>query len=219
MLTPPNLRRSPVSGPREPLRWNSCCIWPCQPHMMRSHQKEGKTYKRRPPTTSRSKNSHSQRRRVFILFEANQEADRTSAPSQKRERTERRAPAGGDVYDQQRQHFLHHAGWGWELTDASSVLATLSYLGQVLIRSVTDSPDLLAHELLNALTHDAADSPLGSSPVDLYALSGSGTTPVPLRECARDVVWMRALTVMEHCQRYVHKYVHLYSHQQEAVGV
>src|SRR5258708_26624216 len=115
--------------------------------------------------------------------------------------------------------FPEYAGWGWELTDARSLLATVSYLGQVLIRSVTDSPDLLAHELLNDLTHDAADSPLGSSPVDLYALSGSGTTPVPLRECARDVVWMRALTVMEHCQRYVHKYVHLYSHQQEAVGV
>src|SRR5260370_16171758 len=115
--------------------------------------------------------------------------------------------------------FPEYAGWGWELTDARSLLATVSYLGQVLIRSVTDSPDLLAHELLNDLTRDAADSPLGSSPVDLYALSGSGTTPVPLRECARDVVWMRALTVMEQCQRYVHKYVHLSWHLQAAIGV
>src|SRR6266705_126830 len=93
--------------------------------------------------------------------------------------------------------FPEYAGCGWVLTDARSLLATVSYLDQVLTRSVTDSPDLLAHELLNDLTHDAAVSPLRSSPVDLYALSGSGATPVRLRECARDVVWMRPLTLME----------------------
>ncbi len=114
--------------------------------------------------------------------------------------------------------FPEYAGWGWELTDARSLLATVSYLDQVLTRSVTDSPDLLAHELLNDLTHDAAVSLLGSSPVDLYALSGSSATPVPLRECARDVVWMRPLTVMEQRQRYVHKYVHLSWHLQAAIG-
>jgi hypothetical protein len=81
--------------------------------------------------------------------------------------------------------FPEYAGWGWELTDARSLLATVSYLHQVLTRSVNDSPDLLAHELLNDLTHDAAISPLGSSPVDLQALFCSGVTPVPLRECAR----------------------------------
>jgi hypothetical protein len=105
--------------------------------------------------------------------------------------------------------FPEYAGWGWELTDARSLLATVSYLHQVLTRSVTDSPDLLAHELLNDLTHGATVSPLGSSPVDLYTLSRSGATPVPLRECARDVMWMRPLSVMEQRQRYVHKYVHL----------
>ena len=105
--------------------------------------------------------------------------------------------------------FPEYAGWGWELTDARSLLATVSYLHQVLSRSVTDSPDLLAHALLTDLTRDAAISPLGSSPVDLYALSCSGATPVPLSECARDVVWMRPLSVMEQRQRYVHKYVHL----------
>jgi hypothetical protein len=87
--------------------------------------------------------------------------------------------------------FPEYAGWGWEITDAHSLLATVSYLQQVLSKSVTDSPDVLAQALLGDLTCDAADSPLGSSPVDLYAFSGSGATPVPLRECARDVVWMR----------------------------
>ena len=115
--------------------------------------------------------------------------------------------------------FPEYAGWGWELTDARSLLATVSYLDQVLSRSVTDPPDLLAHALLNELTRDAAISPLGSSPVDLSAFSCSGTTPVPLRECARDVVWMRPLSVAEQRQRYVHKYVHLSWHLQAAIGV
>jgi hypothetical protein len=114
--------------------------------------------------------------------------------------------------------FPEYAGWRWELTDARSLLATVSYLDQVLTRSVTTSPDLLAHELLNDLTRDAAISLLGSSQVDLCALSCSGTTPVPLTECARDVVWMRPLSVMEQRQRYVHKYVHLSRHLQAAIG-
>ena len=114
--------------------------------------------------------------------------------------------------------FPEYAGWGWELTDARSLLATVSYLDQVLARSVTGSPDLLAHELLNDLTPDAADSPRGSAPIDLYGLSDGGATPVPLRDCARDVVWMRSLSVMEQQQRYVHKYVHLSWHLQAACG-
>ena len=114
--------------------------------------------------------------------------------------------------------FPEYAGWGWELTDARSLLATVSYLDQVLTRSVTDSPDLLAHELLNDLTHDPAVSLLGSSPVDLYALSDGGAMLVPLSACAHDVVWMRPLTVMEQRQRYVHKYVHLSWHLQAAIG-
>ena len=114
--------------------------------------------------------------------------------------------------------FPEYTGWGWEITDAHSLLATVSYLQQVLSKSVTDSPHVLAHELLGDLTCDAADSPLGSSPVDLYAFSGSGATPVPLRECASDVVWMRPLSVMEQQQRYVQKYVHLSWHLQAAIG-
>jgi hypothetical protein len=114
--------------------------------------------------------------------------------------------------------FPEYAGWGWGLTDARSLLATVSYLDQVLARPVTDSPDLLAHALLNDLTPAAAVSPLRSSPLDLYAFSSNGRPPVPLRECARDVVWMRPLTVMEQRQRYVHKYVHLSWHLQAAIG-
>jgi hypothetical protein len=46
-----------------------------------------------------------------MLFEANRGGQTALLPlPQKREHTERRAPAGGNVYDQQRQHFLHHAG-------------------------------------------------------------------------------------------------------------
>ncbi len=115
--------------------------------------------------------------------------------------------------------FPEYAGWDWELPDPRSLLATVSYLQQVLSRSVTDSPDVLAHELLGDLTHDAAVSPRGSSSVDFYGFSGSGVTPVPLRECARYVVWMRPLSVMEQQQRYVHKYVHLSWHLQAAIAV
>ncbi len=114
--------------------------------------------------------------------------------------------------------FPEHAGWDWELTDERSLLATVSYLEQVLSRSVADPPDLLAHALLNDLTRDAAISPLDSSPVDRCAFSGNGTTPVPLTECARDAVWMRPLSVMEQRQRYVHKYVHLSRYLQAAMA-
>jgi hypothetical protein len=114
--------------------------------------------------------------------------------------------------------FPEYAGWGWELTDARSLLATVSYLDQVLSRSVTDPPDLLAHTLLNELTRDAADSPMGSSLVDQYAFSCNGTTPAPLSDCARDVVWMRPLSVADQRQRYVQKYVHLSWHLQAAIG-
>ena len=114
--------------------------------------------------------------------------------------------------------FPEYTRWGWELTDARSLLATVSYLEQVLGRTVTDPPDLLAHALLNDLTRDAAISPLDSSPVDLCTFSCNGSTPVPLSECARDVVWMRPLSVAEQRQRYVHKYVHLSRHLQAAMA-
>jgi hypothetical protein len=67
----------------------------------------------------------------------------------------------------------------------------VSYLEQVLTKSVTEPPELLAHALLNDLTRDAAISPLGSPLIDLCTFSCNGSAPIPLSECARDVVWMR----------------------------
>jgi hypothetical protein len=114
--------------------------------------------------------------------------------------------------------FPEYARWDWELTDARSLLATVSYLEQVLTRSVTGPPELLAHALLKDLTRDAPIMALDASSVDLCAFSSSDVTPVPLRECVRDVVWMRPLSVIEQRQRYVHKYVHLSRHLQAAIG-
>src|SRR6266516_589875 len=105
--------------------------------------------------------------------------------------------------------FPEYAGWGWELPDPRSLLATVSYLEQVLARPVIDSPDLVAHQLLTALTLDQSTSWLRSSPVDLYTLLSGGGTAIPMMESTRDLVWMRPLTLMEQRQRYLHKYTHL----------
>src|SRR6266568_7763636 len=106
MQTPPNLRRSPVLGLCEPLPWNSCCMLPCQPHTMCSHQKAEKTYKRRLPTTYRSKNLTNQRRNASSFLQPT-EAGRPHLCLFPQAGTYRKE--GGDVDDQQRQHFLHHA--------------------------------------------------------------------------------------------------------------
>src|SRR6266699_5620216 len=70
MQTPPSLRRSPVSGPCEPPHWNSCCMLPCQLLMMHPHQKAEETYKRRLPTTYRSRNSRNQRRNASSFLKS-----------------------------------------------------------------------------------------------------------------------------------------------------
>src|SRR5436309_10425767 len=62
--------------------------------------------------------------------------------------------------------FPEHAGWGWTLSDARSLLATVTYLDQVLAWPVSDSPDLVAHQLLTELTRDQPTSWLRSSSVD-----------------------------------------------------
>src|SRR5215469_13202698 len=66
--------------------------------------------------------------------------------------------------------FPEHAGWGWMLPDAKSLLATVTYLDQTLARPVIDSPDLVAHQLLTDLTHDQNISWSGSSQNDLHTL-------------------------------------------------
>jgi len=111
--------------------------------------------------------------------------------------------------------FPEYAGWNWELADARSLLATVTYLDQVLARPMLDSSDLIAHQLLTDLTRDYPIASLRSSPVDLHSLLSSDGTPIPLRESACDLVWMRPLTREEQHQRYLHKYTHL-SHYLEA---
>jgi hypothetical protein len=45
--------------------------------------------------------------------------------------------------------------------------------------------------------------------VDVFRLTNSDGTPVPMMESARDLMWMRPLTLVEQRQRYLHKYTHL----------
>src|SRR6266581_5829375 len=99
--------------------------------------------------------------------------------------------------------FSEHAGWDWVLPDARSLLATVTYLEQVLARPLVDSPDLVAHQLLTDLTLDQPTSWLRSSPVDLYTLHSGGGTAIPVMESTQDVVWMRPLTLVEQRQRYL----------------
>ena len=105
--------------------------------------------------------------------------------------------------------FPEHAGWGWVLPDARSLLATVTYLDQTLARPVIDSPDLVAHQLLTDLTLDQPTSWLRSSPVDLRTLPSRDGATAPMTENAGDFVWMRPLTLVEQRQRYLHKYNHI----------
>ena len=105
--------------------------------------------------------------------------------------------------------FPEHAGWGWVLPDAKSLLATVTYLDQVLGRPVLDAPELLAHQLLTEQTLDQPTTSLRSSSIDLYRMLTSNGTPLPILEHARDLVWRRPLTLQEQRERYLHKYTHL----------
>jgi hypothetical protein len=105
--------------------------------------------------------------------------------------------------------FPEHAGWGWILPDARSLLATVTYLDQTLARSVIDSPDLVAHQLLTELTLDQPTSWLHSSSVDLHTLQSRDGATLSMMNSVRDLVWMRPLTLVEQRQRYLHKYNHI----------
>ena len=105
--------------------------------------------------------------------------------------------------------FPEHAGWGWVLANPRSLLATVTYLEQLLARPVIDSPELVAYQLLTDLTRDHPIPSLRPSSVDLRALRAGGGATVPLMEDARELVWMRPLTLAEQRQRYLHKYAHL----------
>ncbi len=100
--------------------------------------------------------------------------------------------------------FPEHAGWNWQLSDAMSLLATVTYLDQALARPVIDAPNLVAHRLLTDL---ALEQPT-STPVDLSTLTGGDGTVLSLSEIAREIAWMRPLTWVEERQKYLHKYTH-----------
>jgi hypothetical protein len=130
-------------------------------------------------------------------------------------------PKGSSKWEARRLTFIfsEHAGWDWVLPDAKSLLATVTYLEQVLARPLVDSPDLVAHQLLIDLTLDQPTSWLRSSPVDLYTLHSGGGTAIPVMESTRDVVWMRPLTLVEQRQRYLHKYTHLSRYLEACMAV
>ncbi len=130
-------------------------------------------------------------------------------------------PKGSSQWEAHRLLFVfpEHAGWDWVLPDAKSLLATVTYLEQVLARPVTDSSDIVAHQLLTDLTLDQPALWLRSSPVDLYTLHSGGGTAIPLMEAVRDLVWMRPLTLVEQRQRYLHKYTHLSRYLEACMAV
>src|SRR5260370_12729246 len=120
-------------------------------------------------------------------------------------------PKGSGQQEARRLTFVfpEHAGWCWVLPDARSLLATVTYLEQVLARPIIDSPDLVAHQLLTDLTLDQSTSRLRSSPVDLWTLLSGGGNAIPVIERAPDRVWMPPLALVEQRGTYPHKHLHL----------
>jgi hypothetical protein len=120
-------------------------------------------------------------------------------------------PRGNSQREARRLTFVfpEHAGWGWVLPDAISLLATVTYLNQTLARPVVDSPDLVAHQLLTDLTLDLPISWLRSSPIDLPTLQSIDGDTLSSIESVGDLAWMRPLTLVEQRQRYLHKYKHI----------
>jgi hypothetical protein len=105
--------------------------------------------------------------------------------------------------------FPEHSGWGWVLPDAKSLLATVTYLDQVLGRSVADAPELVAPQLLAELTTDQPTTSLRASQLELSHLPTSGGMSQPILQSARGFTWTRALLLAEQRQRYLHNYTHL----------
>jgi hypothetical protein len=115
-------------------------------------------------------------------------------------------PRGGGQREARRLTlvFPEHAGWNWKLSDAMSLLATVTYMDQALARPVVDAPDLVAHQLLADLTLAQP----ASAPLDLYTLTGSNGAQLPMMGNASEVAWTRPLTWVEERQKYLHKYTH-----------
>ncbi|HEY1348941.1 MAG TPA: hypothetical protein VGF67_04875 [Ktedonobacteraceae bacterium] len=96
--------------------------------------------------------------------------------------------------------FPQHAGWKWKLSDPRSLLASVTYLEQVLARPLTDAPDLLAQQLLSELLpHNPSSPSFPASQGPAHTWSGNEQV----------LSWARPLTLAELRQRYLHKYTHL----------
>jgi hypothetical protein len=105
--------------------------------------------------------------------------------------------------------FPEHSGWGWVLPDAKSLLATVTYLDQVLGRTVADAPELVAPQLLTELTADQPTTSLRAAQLDQSHLPTSDGMSPPILQSAREFAWMRPLLLAEQRERYLHKYTHL----------
>ena len=111
--------------------------------------------------------------------------------------------------------FPEYGGWDWRLPDARSLLATVTYLDQVLTTPAFDAAEGVAHQLFTDLALDQAASHLHSSSVNLPMLTGSNGHPMPLQNSAHDLSWVRPLSQVEQRQRYLHKFTS-FSHILEA---
>src|SRR6266446_1933795 len=90
--------------------------------------------------------------------------------------------------------FPEYGGWDWRLADARSLLATVTYLDQVLTTPAFDAAEGVAHQLFTDLALDQAASHLHSSSVNLPMLTGSNGHPMPLQNSAHDLSWVRPLS-------------------------
>ncbi len=115
--------------------------------------------------------------------------------------------------------FPEHSSWGWVLPDAKTLLATLTYLDQVLGRSVADAPELVAAQLLTELTADQPTTSLRASQGVLSHLPTDDNMFLPILQSPREFAWMRPLLLAEQRERYLHKYTHLSLALEAAMGV
>jgi hypothetical protein len=104
--------------------------------------------------------------------------------------------------------FPAHAGWDWRLPDALSLLATVTYLEQLLGLQVVDTPQQCSAQLLNERSLQAPVSELRASHVDLWSLPSRDGSLIPFSQQTRTLSWKRPLTLAEGRQRYLHKYTY-----------
>ena len=100
--------------------------------------------------------------------------------------------------------FPEAAGWAWNVVDATSLLATLTYLERVVGRPVSDGPLSLVGQLLTDLV-----SSVPSPPFEQTVSGEVHASAISSEKVHRSLSWMRPLTRAEQRARYVHCYTHL----------